>query len=669
MEKIPPRADGILKNNQKKAQVFHMKLRAPAVPLITIDPYFSVWSPDTTLNFAPTMHWTGKSNAIEGRVVVDGKAYSFLGYHRNDHKLTQTSLDIDALSTTAVFEGAGIMLKVVFLSPVLPDDYRLLTRPVSYMQVTYAPIDGKTHEVSVSVMANEELCLDRPGQSPVETKEVSVGALSGISIGNTVQAPLNRSGDDLRIDWGYFYLMTDLSGATAEALPNHYHKKTYIRLSGKMEERVPATFFFAYDDLGKSIEYFGKPLASYWNKDGQTILEAIAEAAGEFESVFARCKAFSNKLWTDAMEAGGEKYAEMLALTYRQVIAAHKLVLDENGEILYVSKECFSNGCAATVDVSYPSIPMFLLYNPELVKGMMRPIYRYALSDVWKKEYKYDFAPHDVGQYPLLNGQVYGYKKATGEMLYDKQMPVEECGNMLIMEANVAIATGSADFAAAHLKVLEQWCEYLIRYGADPENQLCTDDFAGHLAHNCNLSLKAIMGLRGMAIIMKMLGKVKKAAYYRREAKKMAEIWMATAVNEDGTTRLAFDRPDSFSMKYNMVWDKVWGTRIFTQKFMDAELADNRKHFNVYGMPLDDRAEYTKSDWMVWTASMASSKGSFMTYIAPLWKAYDESPSRVPMTDWYDTVSARIVSFQHRTVQGGLFMRVLVNAWKDKEIQ
>jgi hypothetical protein len=645
-----------------------MKLRAPAVPLITVDPYFSIWAPDTTLNVARTMHWTGKNNQLLGTVTVDGKEYAFLGYHRNFLKLDQVSLDIDALSTTAVFRNDAISLKVVFSTPLLPDDYRLLTRPVSYMEVTYTALDGKQHDVSVKVMATEELCLDRPGQSPIEAKEVSVGEVSGISIGNTEQKPLNRSGDDLRIDWGYFYLMTNLKNAARNVLPNYYHKQTYISVSGAMTENAPAMYYFAYDDCGKSIEYFGKHLTSYWNKDGQTILEAIREAADDYEANLPRCRAFSEKLWNDALASGGEQYAEMLSLAYRQVIAAHKLAVDENGEILYISKECFSNGCAATVDVSYPSIPMFLLYNPELVKGMMRPIYRYALSNVWKKEYKYDFAPHDVGQYPILNGQVYGYHRSTGVMDYDKQMPVEECGNMLIMEANVAIATGSADFAASHLKVLEQWCDYLIRYGVDPENQLCTDDFAGHLAHNCNLSLKAIMGLRGMAIIMKMLGKVKKAAYYKREAKRITEIWMQTAVNEDGTTRLAFDRPDSFSMKYNMVWDKVWGTRIFTQKFMDAELADNKKHFNTYGMPLDNRAEYTKSDWLVWTASMASKKSTFMAFIAPLWKAYNESPSRVPMTDWYDTKSGRIVSFQHRTVQGGLFMRVLMDAWKTREI-
>ena len=648
-----------------------MKLRAPAVPLITVDPYFSIWSPDTKLNVAKTMHWTGKNNTLLGLVVIDGKEYSFLGYHRNNHKMNQVSLDIDALSTTAVYETDEIVLKAVFTTPLLPDDYELLTRPVSYMQVSYTSKDGKPHDVSVKVMASEEVCLDKPRQSPVETNTVMLEKLSGLSIGNTVQKPLNRCGDDLRIDWGYFYLMTDTHTPILNTYNNFYHGQTYISVEGTMEESAPVLYLFAYDDLGKSIEYFGKHLSSYWNRNGKSILQALSEAKEDYAEVMARADAFSKKLYDDAEQAGGEKYAEILSIAYRQVIAGHKLVLDENGEILFISKECFSNGCAATVDVSYPSIPMFLLYNPELVKGMMRPVYRYALSKEWKDKMQYDFAPHDVGCYPLLNGQVYGKKVEDGEvtLLHDKQMPVEECGNMLIMEANVAIATGSADFAASHLKVLEKWCDYLIRFGTDPENQLCTDDFAGHLAHNCNLSLKAIMGLRGMAIIMKMLGKTKKAAYYFREAKKMASVWKETAVNEDGTTRLAFDRPDSFSMKYNMVWDKIWNTRIFGQKFMDAEVKDNKRHFNEYGMPLDNRAEYTKSDWLVWTATMASKKSTFMNYVAPLWKAYNESPSRVPLTDWYDTVSSRIVTFQHRTVQGGLFMRVLYEKWKNKEIK
>ena len=625
-----------------------MKLRAPAIPLITVDPFFSIWLSDETLNYSETEHWTGKSNSIIGTVCIDGEELLFLGYHRDIKKMKQTSLDIDALSTSATFESEKITLNIKFITPLIPDDYRLLTRPVSYLEMSYASKDGEEHSVSVGITASEKICLDEDVDSPVVIENISHNGLTVMKMGNENQNPLNRSGDDVRIDWGYFYLATD--NADAKGVATRVWSDDCVKITVPMQESIPALYCFAYDDI-ESIEYFGKHLRSYWNKDGQNILDVIDEAVKEYGELKERCAEFSAKIYADAFAAGGEKYAELLSLAYRQAVAAHKLVLDENGEILFISKECFSNGCAATVDVSYPSTPLFLLYNPELVKGMMRPVYKYAESDAWK----FDFAPHDVGQYPLLNGQVYGDNQEKW------QMPVEECGNMLVMEANVAIATGNADFAAEHLDLLEKWCKYLIKYGADPGHQLCTDDFAGHLAHNCNLSLKAIMGLQGMSIIADMLGDGKKSAFYRAEAEKMAANWMNTAVNEDGTTRLAFDRPDSYSMKYNMVWDRAWKSGLFTQEFMDAEIADNMKHFNEYGMPLDSRADYTKSDWLVWTASMASSDEVFAEYIAPLWKAYNESPSRVQMSDWYDTVSGKWVGFRNRTVQGGLFMRVLMN--------
>ncbi len=625
-----------------------MKLRAPAIPLITVDPYFSIWSPDENLNFSYTEFWSGKKNSIIGFVTIDSKHYTFLGYHRDYLKLDQRSLDIDALSTTAVFENDKITLTAKFTTPLLPDDFNLLTRPVSYLEVSYTTKDGKPHDVKIDVGVSEELCLENTDENETIIEEVTFkNNLKGMKMGNKNQQPLYKSGDDICINWGYVYLA--VSSKNSSVYEIYTDGRDYIHTVSTAQENEKVLFLFAYDDV-ESIEYFKKPLKSYWNKDGKTIVEAIEEASNEYNALLPRCNEFSKKLYTDAFEAGGEKYAEILTLAYRQVIAAHKLVPDENGDILFISKECWSNGCAATVDVSYPSTPLFLIYSPELVKGMMRPIYKYALSDAWE----FDFAPHDAGQYPLVNGQVYGENQLKW------QMPVEECGNMLIMEANVALVTNDVSFAESHIEILEKWSKYLIDYGTDPGNQLCTDDFAGHLAHNCNLSLKAIMGLQGMSIIMKMLGNSEKAQFYRLEAEKMAEAWLKTAVNEDGTTRLAFDQPDSFSMKYNMVWDKVWKTGLFTQEFRDNELQDNKKHFNKYGLPLDSRADYTKSDWLVWVASMASDRKTFEEFIEPLWNAYNESPSRAPLTDWYDTKSGRMVGFRHRTVQGGLFMRVLM---------
>ena len=456
----------------------------------------------------------------------------------------------------------------------------------------------------------------------------------------------------MRIDWGYLYL--GVVGEATERGTDRVNGFNQIAVGCDIKEGEERLYLFAYDDV-RSINYFGKELSSYWNKDGESILTVISKAAAEWKSLSVRCDDFSDKLIADAYMAGGEKYADLLSLAYRQAIAAHKVALDENGDILFISKECFSNGCAATVDVSYPSIPMFLLYNPELVKGMMRPIYKFAASEAWK----YDYAPHDAGQYPLVTGQVYGLNRATGELEHDMQMPVEECGNMIIMEANVAIAEGNADFAAEHIDVLRDWCKYLIKYGDDPENQLCTDDFAGHLAHNCNLSLKAIMGIRGMAIIEDMLGNTDAAREYENIAKEKAAGWIKRAANGDGTYRLAFDAPGTRSMKYNMVWDKIWGTGLFPAEVYEGEVAGYFEDMNEYGLPLDSRAEYTKSDWYLWCATMTKNTSEFKRFITPLWRAYNETTSRVPMTDWYDTVSGLLCNFIHRSVIGGLFIKLL----------
>ena len=238
-------------------------------------------------------------------------------------------------------------------------------------------------------------------------------------------------------------------------------------------------------------------------------------------------------------------------------------------------------------------------------------------------------------------------------------MPVEECGNMLVMAAAVSAADGDADFAGEHRELLAKWAGYLLRHGVDPENQLCTDDFAGHLAHNCNLSLKAIMGLAGYARLCGMWGDRQEAARFDAAAREMAASWLDRAAEGDGSFRLAFDQPGTFSMKYNAVWDKLFGTGLFPAAAMEREFASYAARLNPYGMPLDNRADYTKSYWLVWTATLAPDKEQFMAFIHPLWLAYHVSPSRVPMTDWYSTVTSQQIGFQNRTVQGGLFIKLL----------
>ena len=634
-----------------------MQLRAPAYPLITVDPYFSVWSPSNKLNESNTVHWTNSPNTISGVATVDGKKYRVIGNTAADiPAMKQISSNCTAFSTIYTFEEGGARLTLTFSTPLLITDLALISRPVSYLEIKNESADGKRHDVKFELSVSEEICINLLKEEAVEYELIDLGTLKSAKIGSKAQKILCQSGDDVRINWGYFYLTTSGKAWTAEQ-KDEADGSVISSVGATVEVKDSTLITFAYDDVS-SIEYFGKHLNAYWKKDGSTIFDQIKTAHKDYKTVMNRCNVFARDMFCDAVRAGGEKYAEILELAYRQVIAAHKLVLDTEGNPLFISKECFSNGCAATVDVTYPSTPLFLIYNPELVKAMLRPIYKYARSEEWT----FDFAPHDVGQYPLLNGQVYG------ENALHMQMPVEECGNMIIMEAAIALATKSTSFADEHFELLETWVKYLIENGKDPKNQLCTDDFAGHLAHNCNLSLKAIMGIASLGILYGLKKNKREERKYLSLARAMADDWAKRASNGDGSYRLAFDKPDTFSMKYNIVWDKLFGTDIMSKTVIESEFASYRSKMHPYGLPLDSRMPYTKSDWLVWTATLTDNRDAFIDFVEPLWTFYNYSPSRVPMTDWYYTITGEHrasrssgfrTSFRNRTVQGGLFIKLM----------
>ena len=624
--------------------------RPPAVPLVTCDPYFSVWSMADRLTDDVTRHWTGKPHALSSAIRVDGKTFRVIGDRPKDvPAMTQTLVQVLPTRTIYTFESDEVALTLTFTTPLLCDDLDLLARPVTYVTWDVRARDGRERDVEVSFSASSDLAVNEP-KEPLVTSRLDPNGLVALRVGTKEQPVLRKKGDDVRINWGYLYLAAPADQAKGSIEANDAPTVT-MPLGAVGASVVSRHVILAYDDE-YSIQYFEHKLRPYWRRNGMDAAALLRASENEYESIRQRCRAFDEDLMADLRRAGGEKFAQIGALAYRQSIAANKLAASPEGQPLFFPKENFSNGCIATVDVIYPMLPQYLLFSPELAKASLVPVLDYAQSPRWK----FDFAPHDLGTYPHATGQVYG----GGEKTEENQMPVEESGNMLILLAAIAQADGNAEFAGKYWPLVQRWARFLRDKGFDPERQLCTDDFAGHLAHNVNLSAKAIVALGCYAMLCDMRGDQAEASEYRKLAQDLAARWLKEA-NDGDHYRLAFDKPGTWSQKYNLVWDRVLGLDLFPKEAIRKEMDFYRRTQQKYGLPLDNRKTWTKLDWIIWTATLTGSRDDFDALVEPVWRFLHETPDRVPMTDWYHADTARVAGFRARPVVGAVFMPLLAD--------
>lgn len=577
----------------------------------------------------------------------------------------QEDLTVTATKTSYRMLCGPVNVTIDFLSPLLANNLDILSRPLSYISFTSNATDHKNHDVQILFGVSVSVAKDRSSQ--IET--TTTGAYKNIKYlktGVADQKILAKPGDDVRIDWGYAYLSTASATATllnisssdllqeiAGVSENTKVADNYLTV--RLHQKIGATatvsdrVMLSYDEI-KSVQYFGANLDPWWKKKYTTMEHLISAAATDYTSVASLCSSFDKKLYSSAVKSGGTSYAALCVMAYRQSLAAHNTIRGPQDQLLFPQKENFSNGSIWTVDVTYPSAPLALLYNPDLLKGMVAPLIEYSETGKWKKP----FPAHDLGTYPLANGQT-----------YPADMPVEEAGNMILLTAAICKAENNISFAKPHWKVLSEWVNFLVNDGLDPVNQLCTDDFAGHLSRNANLSIKAIVGIGAYAQMASKMGMTTVAAKYRAIAKDYATRWLSLAAVGDHYA-LTFDKGNTWSQKYNLVWDKLLDLQLFSDKVYQKEIAYYLTIQNKYGLPLDSRKTYTKSDWVIWTASMAANQKDFTTLMQPIYLFATETPTRVPLSDWHETLTGKQVGFQARSVVGGYFMKLLLDHWKQK---
>ncbi len=659
------------------------RLRPPAVPLIVTDPYFSIWSMGDNLNDSATQHWTRRPHRLTSFIKMDGEIYRLMGDDpKGTPALKQTAVAVYPTRSVYQFENAAVSVTLTFMTAALPFDLAVFSRPLGYVTWSVRALDAKSHQISLYLDASPEIAVNETSQR-VRWSDESTNDLIAVRVGCAEQLTLNPKGDDVRIDWGYLYLSAKKESGVSYGIAHRWDLWRQFergglngqsRLQGPLAvdddapslgisfavgsvgtEAVSRTAMLAYDEVF-AIQYFEQNLRPYWRRNGTTPMDLLRKAGDEYESLARQCEAFDNELIADATKLGGQKYADICSLAYRQCVAANKVAADTNGQPLLFPKENTSNGCIGTVDVIYPMSPQFFLFGPSLSKAMLISNLQYASSPRWK----FPFAPHDLGTFPQADGQVYG----GGEKTEDDQMPVEETGNMLIMLTALAQMEGNAESVKDYWPTIQKWAEYLKVEGYNPKNQLSTDDFAGHLAHNVNLSGKAIVALGAYSLLCDMRNEHRVAAEYLQLAKSYAAKWVQQADGGDHFG-LTFDEASStWSQKYNLVWDRILGLNLFPDTVLGKEMDFYKRHLQSYGLPLDNRKLWTKLDWTMWSATLTLNRDDFDSLANVVWRFLNETPDRVPMSDFYWTDDGYDAGMHARSVVGGVFLRFLY----DKEI-
>ncbi len=650
-----------------------IKRKLPAYPLFVKDPYFSIWMRDEALNGNDTAFWTGKSAPIYGVLEIEEEKYSFLGNIGGIRRAEQLDLRVTAFSTDYVFRAGGVKLEIGFVSPLLPEDLDMIACPCCYFRFKIGAADGV--KTRVRLFFSEEICYEN--KADVCTDIVLHGGLQSAFIGLKRQFPMSLAKDVTAADWGYYYLTSQDSRVVSKRIFENYLRGGALTPPEKEEKDLlicasaescgpgEGKFIVSYDDTISAF-YFGEWLKGYYFRDGKTIFDAIVQSDREYAAVTDRLEKFDERLRLMS-EPYGEEYYEILCAALRQTVAGHKLVENKAGEILFLSKECDSNGCIATLDITYPSAPLFLLFNPSLVKGMMLPIFRFASCEVWD----YPFAPHDAGIYPYCLGQVYGIRNSVREYTesktrylnlfalpkdadiycYEKQMPVEECGNALIIMAAL-YEEGEQDFVKAHFPVLQSWADYLLGKGVVPENQLSTDDFLGYLDKNVNLAVKSAVGLAAFGKLLAKLGR--DGQKYTDMAREYAAAVLG--LRKNGVLPLTFDgRFSEYSLKYNLFFDDALGLGLFPREMKERETDYYLEVADDFGVRLDRRSSVSKTDWMIWVSALTGDKEKAKKFISMVNRFLKETRSREPFPDRYDAVTADFIRFRNRTVQGGVF--------------
>ncbi|KAF8639975.1 hypothetical protein AX17_001222 [Amanita inopinata Kibby_2008] len=654
-----------------------------AIPLAVRTPYLSAWLQQGTgaaLNDVWPTFWTGQIVGWAGLVKVDGAAYSFLGAPNvpgaSFAKAVQKSSEFTATRSIFVLSAGPVDITVTFLSPVEPTDLVKQSIPFAYLAVSAASTDGAPHNVQVysdisaewvsgsnSLTATWSTTVDNIITHQVQLQDQSLFAeindhtqygSAYYSTSNSASATYQTAADTTaRAQFINNGRLTNTLDTNFRAINNRWPVFALAHDLATVTTSTPPTLFTVGHIRDPAISYIvaGGQTQSrtiYSLTQFQTASAVISAFFGDYGNALGRAQAFDAKINADASAISAD-YADIVALSVRQALAATEITISKNSDgswntsdIIVFMKEISSDGNVNTVDVIFPAWPILLYTNPAIGKYLLEGLFRYQATG----QYPNKWSVHDLGSsYPLALGHNDGA---------DEPMPVEESGNMVIMALSYALKTSDMSHLSQYYNLLDQWTQFLISDSLIPANQISTDDFAGPLANQTNLAIKGIVGIKAMSEIAGMLGDTAKSSNYSSIADDYVNKWQTYAISTTGPhLTLSYGNDSSWGLSYNLYADKLLKLNLFPSSIYEMQTAWYKTVTQPFGVPLDTRHTYTKSDWEIWTSAIVTDTEVRDLFISSVKKWASDGLSSQPLGDWYETTNGQPEGFRARPVVGG----------------
>ncbi|KAH9839669.1 glutaminase like protein [Teratosphaeria destructans] len=736
-------------------------LTPPVLPLIVRNPYLSTWlanARDEPWKSWP-MFYTGTSIGLsvlasnpETSTVFPllGRAHDALNEHSSHYNITEPKYlgaQYDASTTNLTYsipsgdssaEAAELVLS--FLSPVTPTSTLRQSIPASYISAHVS----SAFSLDIYIDVNGQWVSGNRGSeiewSFVETNYEDTKKLKTWKVKRRSEQLFTEFGD--QAEWGTLHF-TGPSDAEHESGVSGQLRQRFAKAS-KLENRVDSDFraimdeepVFAFskrfnmssrsdakthESVLFTISHLQDPVTQYASERGLTFMRPLWKSYFfsdqalityhylDYKHASALAANYSSQLAIDAYASGSDSYVDIVALSARQVMGATSFSGTPDNPLLFL-KEISSNGNSQTVDVIFPAFPFFLYTNPRWLAYLLEPLIEHMLSGQYPNKY----SMHDLGtHFPNLTGHQDGN---------DEYMPVEECGDMLIMGLALvnslqegggqrgslwsalgdqtelredvspfglpsSLETRNGVFGLDNAwggvhgtsqakkwlgrsyRLWKQWTAYLVEYSLEPENQLSTDDFAGWLALQTNLALKGIIGIRAMAELANIMGEREDVKYYTNVSETYVKKWEDFGMARDGgRAKLAYDWYGSWTTLYSLYADAllcfhpvgsnesskaVQSSLVLDQTPLQPEMKKSGNNFiphhiytkqsdwyetvmQKYGLPLDSRHLYTKSDWEFQAAAVASGK-TRKEILDRVSKWLNETVTDRPFSDLYET--------------------------------